>query len=138
MVLNFYKLGKKIPDGAIYIGRGNKSLGLPHSPWHNPFKVSEDLPRGQAAEKYAVFLDEQIASGKIKKDHLAALHGKDLVCYCAPLACHGHVLEKRAAECFLELSQNLAKNDPEIFQPEDTDKEAKETEELKKPVAKDR
>ena len=27
---------------------------------------------------------------------LAALHGKDLVCFCAPCQCHGHTLEKAA------------------------------------------
>ena len=103
MVLNFYKIGQKIPEGALYIGRGNKRLGLPNSPWHNPFKVTEETPRGAASAKYEVFLEDQIKRGLVKLEDLAQLHGKDLVCYCAPLACHGHILEKKAAWAFDQL-----------------------------------
>lgn len=45
-VLNFYHLSKVIPEGAVYIGRRMPHFGLQQSKFANPFKLSEDEPRG--------------------------------------------------------------------------------------------
>lgn len=91
-VLNFYKLGKKIPDGAIYIGRRMPHEGLAGSKFANPFKLSEDEPRGSTIERYKKWLWGEIRSGRITLEDLLELEGRDLVCFCAPQACHGDVL----------------------------------------------
>lgn len=69
------------PPGAVYIGRG--------SPFGNPFVIGEDGTRSEVLARYRYYLfqnPELIA--KIK----AELPGKDLVCFCAPRACHGDFL----------------------------------------------
>lgn len=86
-VLNKHRHG--IPPKAVYIGRG--------SPWGNPFIIGRDGDRDAVVEQYEAMLASQIDSGSISLEALAALHGKDLVCFCAPQRCHGDVLE-RAAE----------------------------------------
>lgn len=87
-VLNKHKHG--IPHGAVYIGRG--------SPWGNPFVMSDKpgFDRQGVCEQYRGYLWNQIKSGGVTLESLAALHGKDLVCFCAPCQCHGHMLEKAA------------------------------------------
>lgn len=91
-VLNFYHLGKKIPDGAVYIGREMPHFGLKRSKFANPFKLSKDEVRGATIERYKKWLWEQIKSGDISIDDLLSLDGKDLVCFCSPKPCHGDVL----------------------------------------------
>lgn len=96
-VLNFYHLGKKIPEGAEYIGRSMPHFGLKQSKFANPFKLSKDEPRGATIERYRIWLWEQIRSGNITIEDLLALEGKDLVCFCKQVnkevACHGDVIE---------------------------------------------
>lgn len=86
-VLNKHKAG--IPAGAVYIGRGSK--------WGNPFIIGQHGDRNAVCDQYEAHLEQQVLSGAVTKQELAALHGKDLVCFCAPQRCHGHVLEKAAA-----------------------------------------
>lgn len=84
-----------IPPNAIYIGRGSK--------WDNPFVMGQDGNRDEVCEKFNVYIKEQIKSEKITLKEIAELHGKDLVCYCAPLRCHGHSLAKIAEWAFVKL-----------------------------------
>lgn len=91
-VLNFYHLGKKIPDSAVYIGREMPNFSLKGSKFANPFKLSEDETRETTIERYRKWLWEQIKLGNISIDDLLSLDGKDLVCYCSPKPCHGDVL----------------------------------------------
>jgi len=68
----------------VYIGRP--------SIWGNPFEIDKDGTRGEVIDKYRDWLlgqPELLAQ-------LASLRGKTLGCWCAPLACHGHVLEELA------------------------------------------
>ena len=90
-VLNKYKVGG-YPAQAIYIGRGSK--------WGNPFVIGPDGDRNSVCNKHAEYLFHQIDNGDISLEELAALHGKDLVCFCAPQRCHGHELEKQAKWAF--------------------------------------
>jgi len=83
----------QIPREAVYIGRLSKG----RSPWGNPFMIGRDGNREQVIEAYRQKLYADIESGAIPLERLAALADKDLVCFCAPQACHGHVLEAAAA-----------------------------------------
>lgn len=94
-VLNKNKHG--IPQGAVYIGRGSR--------WGNPFVIGRDGNRDQVCEQHAEYLRNQVRRGEVTREQLAALHGKDLVCFCAPLRCHGDTLEKAAAWAFNQLKQ---------------------------------
>lgn len=73
-------------DFDVYIGRGCR--GYKASKWANPFKITGNITREQAIERYRAWIQEQ--------PHLMAcigeLHGKVLGCWCAPKACHGDVL----------------------------------------------
>lgn len=104
-VLNFYKIGKTIPENGVYIGRENTKLGLKGSPFANPFPITDSQPREVVLKKYKRWLWNQMEAGKIKDEDLLALKGKDLVCFCAPQPCHGHIIE--AAIDWVE-----KKNDP--------------------------
>ncbi len=78
-VLNKHLVGS--PPGAVYIGRPSK--------WGNPFVIGKDGDRGEVIAKYRAWLltnPELLASAKQE------LAGKDLLCFCAPAACHGDVL----------------------------------------------
>ena len=80
-VLNRRSAG--LPAGAVYVGRPTK--------WGNPFVVGRDGTREFVVAKYAVWLEE---SGL----DLSELRGKDLVCWCAPEACHADILLRKANE----------------------------------------
>lgn len=92
-VLNKHKHG--IPSGALYIGRG--------SMWGNPFVIGRDGNRDEVCEKHAEYLRQQVRTGQVTLQQLSDLHQKDLVCFCAPLRCHGDILTKAAAWAFTEL-----------------------------------
>lgn len=103
-VLNFYALGKNIPQNAVYIGRASAKHGLAGSPYANPFFMGSERDRPQVIQKYRRWLADQISSGAITREQLAHLHGKDLVCYCAPKACHGDVLKSAVEWALGELA----------------------------------
>jgi hypothetical protein len=82
----FSRRGNKTPPpGAVYIGRPSK--------WGNPF--NSPLDRAWNIRQYAVWLPAQtelVAAAKLE------LRGRDLVCWCAPNPCHGHILMQVANE----------------------------------------
>lgn len=90
-VLNFYKCGCKIPEGAIYIGRPSYKWGLKGSKFQNPYSL-EKYTREVAIEKYKNWLWNEIKIGHITIKELANMKGRNLVCYCSPKECHGDVL----------------------------------------------
>lgn len=70
-----------------HIGRGSE--------WGNPYRISDGYSREGAINLYREHLWRQIQrdrAGMISK--LIKLEGKQLGCYCAPLACHGEVILK--------------------------------------------
>ena len=69
---------------GVYIGRG--------SDWGNPFRIGPDGDRAQVVAKHEAWLAAQ--HGLLGR--MAELRGKDLVCFCAPLACHGDLLLRLA------------------------------------------
>lgn len=70
-----------IPTDAVYIGRP--------TPWGNPFKVYEANGRQVAVNRYRDYAEFMVSNNP---NWLDPLRGKDLVCSCSPLACHGDVL----------------------------------------------
>jgi hypothetical protein len=81
-VLNKHAVGT--PAGTIYIGRGSK--------WGNPFKVGQDGDRAAVIAKHEWWLRDQHDLLR----SIGELRGKDLVCFCAPAACHGDLLLRLA------------------------------------------
>jgi len=89
-------------DDDVYIGRGSR--------WGNPFKIGEHGTRTEIIEKYRRYLwtmltETDISDGEELTEALAALHGKTLVCFCSPDACHGDVLARAAAWAVLALQE---------------------------------
>ena len=73
---------KHKPTAAdVYIGRP--------SIWGNPFVIGKHGDREAVVAKYREWIHKQpLLMAATKKE----LRGKTLVCFCAPQACHGHVL----------------------------------------------
>ena len=73
---------KTTPDGAVYIGRPSK--------WGNPFVIGRDGTRTEVIEKYRDWLFT--CRLDLRDDARRELRGRDLVCWCSPLPCHGDIL----------------------------------------------
>lgn len=78
-VLNKKTLGNR---HGVYIGRPSK--------WGNPFVIGRDGFRKDVIDKHKWWLlnerPDLVEAAKIE------LRGKNLICFCSPLACHGDVL----------------------------------------------
>jgi len=85
-----------IPEGAIYIGRPSK-WGNPFS--HMPYTLAKFkcIDRSEAISSYLKWLQES-RDGRQLIQCIHELKGKDLACFCMPLACHGDILLKLANE----------------------------------------
>lgn len=83
-VLNARTVGTTV-EGAVYVGRPSK--------WGNPYKIG---PRCTRLQAIALFENYLVNSGLLKD--IAQLRGKDLICWCAPEACHADILLKLANE----------------------------------------
>jgi len=61
----------------------------------NPYVLGKDGDRGQVIEKFEQYLrsNEELLRA-VKQE----LRGKNVACWCAPMACHGDVLVKCADE----------------------------------------
>lgn len=79
-----------IPPGAVYVGRPTK--------WGNPFS---HLPRtaakhvvksrAEAVRAYNKWI-HQPEQSQLRADMRRELKGKDLICWCAPYACHADII----------------------------------------------
>ena len=74
-------INKRNAYEGVYIGRG--------SAWGNPFVIGKDGDRTEVILKFREYADARL---KVDMNWLKPLVGKDLNCFCAPLACHGDVL----------------------------------------------
>ncbi len=76
-----------IPRGAVYCGRG--------SPYGNPYEAGVHGSRGVVISKFVEHVLPEL--------DVAALRGKHLLCWCAPLPCHcDHILVKANAPINLD------------------------------------
>ena len=85
-VLNKYHSNTSID--AVYIGR--------HSKWGNPFKIGQvyknlRLTRDQVIDCHTDWLLYSDIGKELLKD-IGELRGKNLLCFCKPLSCHGDLL----------------------------------------------
>ena len=71
------------PPNSVYIGRPSK--------WANPFIIGKDGTREEVIKKYKDWLLETEWTTGLILD-IGELRGKDLVCWCSPLPCHGDIL----------------------------------------------
>lgn len=65
----------------MYIGRP--------SIWANPFIIGRDGTRADVVEKHREWFEQQPEMQRLARKRLK---GKNLECFCAPLACHGTIL----------------------------------------------
>lgn len=72
----------------VYIGRASRAKGLKESPWANPYRIGNGKTRANVIQAYR----ERLGASPELQRRIAELEGKRLVCWCAPLACHGDVL----------------------------------------------
>lgn len=77
-----YNKRRNDPPGAIYVGRG--------SPWGNPFVIGQHGTRAQVIERFRCEILPTLDVSKLR--------GRDLVCFCKPLACHADLLLAKAAD----------------------------------------
>lgn len=83
--------GWRMPEGAIYVGRGSK--------YGNPYTVAE-YGRERAIELYTAYLERMREhTPQLYKADMDALRGKDLACWCKEGdPCHADVLLELLAE----------------------------------------
>ena len=73
----------------VYIGRGSL-VGNPFTHMKGKTKAQEIvLSREEAIEKYKEWIEK---TDFLLDDTIHELKGKDLVCWCSPLPCHGDIL----------------------------------------------
>lgn len=86
-ILNMATMGRKLPEGAVYVGRPTK--------WGNPFAIGRDGERATVVRKFERWLMTQ---PELVEQAKQELRGKNLACWCAPKACHAEVLARIANE----------------------------------------
>lgn len=92
-VVNKYKLSDSLPGTVrVYIGRP--------SPLGNKFSIGRDGSRAEVISKHRNDLPTELKHPTVKRalmDIISALKegvNVELVCFCAPLACHGDNLKE--------------------------------------------
>jgi len=78
------KLIRNAVENSFYVGRP--------SIWGNPFVIGKDGTREEVIAKYEAWLAQQPQL----LSRLHELRGKNLICWCAPQACHADVLLRLA------------------------------------------
>jgi hypothetical protein len=86
-VLNKYKCSPEEQQEGVYIGRPSR--------WGNPFALKSSLTRNEVCDRFEKYVEENPLLIKAIKEELK---GKNLICFCAPLRCHGDTLLRIANE----------------------------------------
>ena len=93
----------KLGDNDIYIGRKTDKLGgLSASKYANPYSEGNKFER---VSKFSTWLKRKLKEKSITEEELAGLFGKNLVCHCKTLPCHGYVLLSEINRCYCKLHQ---------------------------------
>ena len=90
------------PD-AVYVGRPTK--------WGNPFVIGKDGTRAEVISAYRNWLASD-AGATIREAAKRELRGRDLICFCAPQACHADVLIETANVAHNRLAEAPADDSP--------------------------
>jgi len=109
-ILNLNHTGKRLPDGAVYIGRAMPRYGLAGSILANPYRVGKGVTREEAIRLYETHLRTLLQHSPEARAELARCRGKDVACWCAPSRCHGEVVERLSNHlyAFLEVGDAQA------------------------------
>ena len=81
----------------VYIGRrmprvrGDGYFG-------NPFRLTKGVLRESVMAEFEAYARKRIEEDPEYRQRVGELTGKTLVCWCAPLSCHGDVLARLASE----------------------------------------
>lgn len=67
-----------VPANTVYIGRG--------TPYGNVFVIGKDGDRDEVCDKFERMVEK---NRKLKRKFIIELSGKNLLCHCKPLRCHG-------------------------------------------------
>lgn len=90
-MMRVYKRGSE-PKGCTYVGRGSQ--------WGNPFRIGYDGTRAEVIQKFRLYAAQRLVK---ERNWLTPLVGKDLVCHCSPLPCHGDVIIELIRDLHIEL-----------------------------------
>jgi hypothetical protein len=99
---------------SIWIGRADKSLGLEHSEWANPYTVHDF-----GVEKSIELYEEFVRARPSLMEKIPSLRGKLLACKCRSVddpkdggkPCHGDVLRS----LYIEWAKIQLETDPNYF-----------------------
>jgi hypothetical protein len=94
-VINLRNSGRKpneVGPNEVYIGRATRN-GWRKSKWANPKRLPRDATPEQRDEAIEEYREHSLPG--LRAD-LHELRDKDLLCWCAPEACHGDLLLKLA------------------------------------------
>jgi hypothetical protein len=78
-----------VPAGAVYVGRP--------SLFGNPFVVGVHGDQAAVIARFREYAVDRCYRDPAFRRAVASLHGRVLVCWCAPAPCHGDVLLALAA-----------------------------------------
>jgi hypothetical protein len=88
--LNFLKVFNKSKDYNLYCNLPLKDIiyiGRP-SKFGNPFVIGKDGDRLEVVKKFYKY----ICDNPTLMSSLTEIKGKNLLCFCSPSLCHGHIL----------------------------------------------
>ena len=81
-------------DNDVYIGRKGKGQD---GYFGNPFPIVNN-DRIACLDKYTEWAFIRLMTDDEFRERVKGLYGKNLVCFCAPLLCHGDALKKLAED----------------------------------------
>ena len=84
---------------TLYVGRRNKTLGIPNSKWSNPFKLKD-----YSRETSLILYERYVRSTPHLIENIKEIENKELGCWCHPENCHADILIKLLNE---KLSDDL-------------------------------
>jgi hypothetical protein len=103
-----HNLKRETPKaGDVYIGRGQwrSELGIDglDGVFGNPYRCGDygsvhNMSRKQAIAQFEAYARHRCTTEREFRNRVQAIHGRRLFCFCTPLACHGDVLARIAAE----------------------------------------
>lgn len=79
------KRDRNVPSNAVYVGRPTK--------FGNPFQITAHQSRETVIALYTSYIE---GYPELMEAARRELRGRDLVCWCAPHACHADVLARIA------------------------------------------
>ncbi len=86
---------ERMQEGDVYIGRAGKGQD---GYFGNPFTLRSEAERSTCLAQFREYAIQRLFNDEAYLAAVKGLHGKRLFCFCAPLACHGHVLAQLAEE----------------------------------------